>query len=45
VRSIEKVTTGLRWKQVAEPLLVTGEPTAADRAAATELGGTVAALL
>jgi multimeric flavodoxin WrbA len=45
VRSIEKATTGLRWRLVAEPLLVTGDPTAADREAATELGGTLAALL
>lgn len=45
VRSIEKVTAGLRWRLAAEPLLVVGEPTAADREAATELGGTLAALL
>ncbi len=44
-RSIEKVTTGLRWRLAAPPLLVTGEPTAADRDAATELGGTLAALV
>lgn len=45
VRSIEKVTTGMRWRLAAEPLLVVGEPTADDRAAATELGGTLAATL
>lgn len=45
VRGIEKVTTGLRWRLVAPALLVTGEPTAADREAATELGGTLAATL
>jgi flavorubredoxin len=45
VRGIEKVTAGLRWRRVAEPLLVTGEPSAADREAATELGGTLAATL
>jgi NAD(P)H-dependent FMN reductase len=45
VRSIEKATTGMKWRQVAEPVLVIGEPTAADREAATELGGTLAATI
>jgi multimeric flavodoxin WrbA len=43
LRSIEKVTTGLRWRLAGPPLTVVGEPSAADRAAATELGGTLAA--
>src|SRR3954453_5292647 len=31
VRSIEKATTGMKWRLVAEPVLVVGEPTAAER--------------
>lgn len=45
VRSIEKATTGMRWRLVAEPVLVVGEPTAAQREAVTELGGTLAATI
>lgn len=45
VRSIEKATTGMRWRLAAEPVLITGEPTAADREAVTELGGTLAATI
>jgi multimeric flavodoxin WrbA len=45
VRSIEKATTGMKWKLVAEPVLITGEPTAADRESVTELGGTLAATI
>ena len=45
VRSIEKATTGMKWKLAAEPVVVTGGPTAADREAVTELGGTLAALI
>src|SRR3954469_20902706 len=37
IRSIEKATTGMKWRPVAEPVLITGEPTAADRDAVTEL--------
>jgi len=44
-RSIEQVAMAMKWRAVAEPLTVVGEPTAADRAAATELGGTLAATL
>jgi multimeric flavodoxin WrbA len=43
LRAIEVITTGLRWKQVQAPVTVVGEPTAADLAACTELGGAVAA--
>ncbi|MDT7538693.1 MAG: hypothetical protein QOI82_2278 [Actinomycetota bacterium] len=43
VRSIEKATTGMKWRVVSEPVLVVGEPTAADRDSVTELGGTLAA--
>lgn len=45
VRSIEKAATGLKWRLVAAPLLVVGEPTAADREGATELGATLAATI
>lgn len=45
VRSIEKATTGMKWRPVAEPVLVIGEPTAADRDAVTDLGGTLAATI
>jgi menaquinone-dependent protoporphyrinogen IX oxidase len=43
VRSIERIVTGLRWKQVLPPVLVVGELTEADLAAAHELGATLAA--
>ena len=43
LRAIEAITTGLRWKQVQPPLVVTGEPSRDDLAAATELGAATAA--
>jgi multimeric flavodoxin WrbA len=45
VSSIEKATTGMKWRLAAAPVTVVGEPTAADRDAVTELGGTLAATL
>jgi multimeric flavodoxin WrbA len=45
LRAIESITTGLRWKQVQPPLVVTGEPSKDDLAAATELGAATAAIL
>jgi multimeric flavodoxin WrbA len=45
VNSIEKATTGMKWRLVAEPVLIIGDPSAADREAVTELGGTLAASL
>ena len=45
VRSVEKVTTGLSWRQVAAPVLVTGPVGAEQLEACRELGGTVAVLL
>jgi NAD(P)H-dependent FMN reductase len=45
IRSVEQVATALKWRSVAQPLTVVGEPSADDRAAATELGGTLAATL
>jgi len=45
VRAIETITTGLGWRPVAPIHTVSGAPTAADRAALYELGGTIAATL
>lgn len=43
VRDLERILTGLRWRQVLPPLQCTGEVTSADLAAASELGATLAA--
>jgi len=45
VRAVLKLTGGLAWKQVAEPLELTGAPDKAAREACYELGATVAASL
>ena len=45
LRAIEKITTGLRWKAVQQPVSVVGAPTKADLDACWELGASVAALL
>jgi multimeric flavodoxin WrbA len=45
LRALETITTGLGWQSVAPPLVVSGAVTAEDRAALTELGGTIAATL
>ena len=45
VRSVLSITGALRWKQAAEVLQVMGDVAEADREAAYELGGTLAALL
>jgi multimeric flavodoxin WrbA len=45
VKAVEKVVTGLKWKQVAAPVLVTGEVDRDALEACRELGGTVAATL
>jgi NAD(P)H-dependent FMN reductase len=42
VRSIERITGALRWKQVAAPLSLTGAPAAAQLEAVRELAATVA---
>jgi multimeric flavodoxin WrbA len=43
VRDLERILTGLRWRQVLPPLQCTGDLSAADLAAAEELGATLAA--
>lgn len=43
VRALERIATGYRWKRVAEPLVVRGEPDAEALEAARELGRTLAA--
>jgi multimeric flavodoxin WrbA len=43
VSSIEKVTTGLRWRATRPPVEVIGEPSADDREACWELGAALAA--
>ncbi|WP_346618661.1 NAD(P)H-dependent oxidoreductase [Blastococcus montanus] len=45
LRSIERITGALRWKQVAAPLSLTGAPGAADLEACRELAATVAVSL
>ncbi|MCW2580559.1 MAG: hypothetical protein JWR82_2160 [Blastococcus sp.] len=45
VRSIERITGALRWKQVAAPLSLTGAPAAAQLEAVRELAATVAVSL
>ena len=45
VTSIERVVTGLRWRLAQPVLAVIGEPTAAQRQAAWELGAALAASL
>ncbi|MCF6744762.1 flavodoxin family protein [Blastococcus sp. KM273128] len=42
LRSIERITGALRWKQVAAPLSLTGAPGPADLEACRELAATVA---
>lgn len=43
VRDLERILTGLRWRQVLPPLQCTGDVTADHLAAAEELGATLAA--
>ena len=45
VRSVETVTKGLSWRQVAAPVLVTGALGRDETEACRELGGTVAVAL
>ncbi|MQY02900.1 hypothetical protein ACRB68_09350 [Actinomadura sp. RB68] len=43
LRALESITTGLRWRAVRPPVVVTGEPGRADLAACWELGALAAA--
>ena len=43
IASIERIATGYRWKRIAPPLLIVGEPTDAALTQARELGMTMAA--
>lgn len=43
VRGIESIATGLRWRRVATPVTVVGDPGRSDLEACWELGATVAA--
>lgn len=43
VRDLERILTGLRWKQVLPPVQVVGDVTEADLAAAADVGATMAA--
>lgn len=45
LRAAEKIVTGLGWRSVTEPVVVTGEPSRDDLGACRELGATVAATL
>lgn len=45
VRSVETITTGLRWKRLRDPLTVVGEVDAAALEACWEPGATTAASL
>ncbi|NJC65483.1 flavodoxin family protein [Planosporangium flavigriseum] len=45
VRAIEAITTGLQWKRVRPPVVLTGEPGKAGLEECWELGATVAAEL
>ncbi|GLW62699.1 flavodoxin [Actinomadura rubrobrunea] len=43
LRALESITTGLKWRAVRPPVVVTGEPAKADLEACWELGAMVAA--
>jgi multimeric flavodoxin WrbA len=45
LRALEVITTGLQWRAAQAPVVVTGEPSAADRDACWELGAALAATL
>jgi len=43
VRAVEQIATGLGWRAVASPVVVTGAPGRAELQACWELGAVVAA--
>lgn len=43
VRSVQRITDALGWRAVAEPVVVTGAPTDADRERVADLAATLAA--
>jgi hypothetical protein len=43
LKALRDITTGLKWRAVAEPLSLTGAPDDAARRQCRELGATVAA--
>lgn len=45
LRALESITTGLRWRRVAEPVVVTGSPTRDQLHAVRELASVAAATL
>ena len=45
LRDLERIVTGLRWRQVADPVRVLGTPSRDDLDACWELGATVGATL
>jgi multimeric flavodoxin WrbA len=45
LRALDVITTGLQWRAAQAPVVVTGEPSAADREACWELGAALAATL
>jgi NAD(P)H-dependent FMN reductase len=45
LRALESITTGLKWRAVLPPVVITGAPGKADLEACWELGATVAASL
>ncbi len=45
LRALESITTGLKWRAVRPPVVVTGEPSRADLEACWELGAVTAAEL
>ncbi|TYK48258.1 flavodoxin family protein [Actinomadura decatromicini] len=45
LRALESITTGLKWKAVQPPVVVTGEPSREDLEACWELGAVTAAEL
>jgi hypothetical protein len=43
VAAVRRIVTGYRWKEIADPILVIGDPKPADLDRCRELGATLAA--